>query len=184
MKGLICYDTKYGSTELIAQGIKKGMGSDVEVKNIRDVKRLDYDIIVVGSPIFNGKPLHTFSEFIQLNYEKLQERNLALFVTCWASATRYNSSAGVFIETIKKYLPNKNLLYSEALPGRLMPDKISERDKKVLFKIIKRVRNITDELGDADIDWKDASDFDKCEQYGRNVMLRLPNINSSIYSSI
>ncbi len=175
MKGLICYDSKYGSTELVCQSIKRGMGIATDIKNVKDVKDFNYNIIVIGSPIFIGKPMQSITDFIISNREYLNGKNIALFVTCWAAATRYVAASDEFIEMIKKDLPQCFLLCSKALPGKLLMDEITERDKKALGRIIRRISGMSDEFGCEDTAWRDARDTEYTEDFGKEIINRFFN---------
>jgi len=63
---LIVYDTKGGTTGEIIQWIREGAaskGARVDVKSPNTVTSLDYDIIVVGSPIYNDRPMRSIRHF-------------------------------------------------------------------------------------------------------------------------
>ena len=117
MKALICYDTKYGSTTEICHYISSGMKMSVDIKNISEVNSFDYDLIIIGSPVFIGKPMKSVGDFIIANYEKLRDKKIAVFVTCWAMATEYGASSGEFLEQLKKHLPPCDLICERELPG-------------------------------------------------------------------
>jgi len=63
MKTLIVYDSKHGSTEKICNWIKEGIG-DADICNVNNVSSLNYDLILVGSPIYFGKPLKSVISFL------------------------------------------------------------------------------------------------------------------------
>lgn len=87
MKGriLIVYDTKGGSTWEIVQWIREGaasMGARVDVKSPNTVTSLDYDLIVVGSPIYNDRPMRSIRHFLE--GKSLHNKKVAIFVVCFA----------------------------------------------------------------------------------------------------
>ncbi len=67
---LIAYDTKYGSTERIAQWIAEGIAErgtndvSVDVKNVLNVTVVNYDGVVIGSPIYDDEPLYSVIAFL------------------------------------------------------------------------------------------------------------------------
>ena len=82
---LLVYDTKGGTTGEIIGWIQDGaksQGADVDVKLASEVVTLDYDLIVVGTPIYNERPIKSVRDF--LRREDLKGRNVAIFVVCFA----------------------------------------------------------------------------------------------------
>jgi len=82
---LIVYDTKGGTTGEIIQWIKEGasmQGAKVDVKGPSAVTSLNYDLIVVGTPIYNDRPMRSIKHFLER--EGLRGRKVALFVVCFA----------------------------------------------------------------------------------------------------
>jgi menaquinone-dependent protoporphyrinogen oxidase len=87
MKGriLIVFDTKGGSTKEIIQWIRDGAaskGAQVDVKSPNAVTSLDYDLIVVGTPIYDDRPMVSVQHFLEAG--RLHDKKLALFVVCFA----------------------------------------------------------------------------------------------------
>lgn len=82
---LIVYDTKGGTTWEIIGWIREGavaQGAVVDVKNAREVDKLDYDLIVTGSPIYGEQPMDSIVAF--LSRDDLKDKQIALFVVCFA----------------------------------------------------------------------------------------------------
>ncbi len=82
---LIVFDTKGGSTKEIIQWIREGAASKgalVDVRNPNAVTSLDYDIIAVGTPIYDDEPMMSVRRFLEAG--RLQDKKLALFVVCFA----------------------------------------------------------------------------------------------------
>ncbi|WP_048198756.1 flavodoxin domain-containing protein [Methanocella arvoryzae] len=82
---LIVYDTKGGSTWEIIGWIRDGaisQGASVDIKSVREVDNLDYDLIVTGSPIYGEQPMGSIINF--LTRDDLTNKNIALFVVCFA----------------------------------------------------------------------------------------------------
>lgn len=82
MKGLVVFDTKYGSTEKVAKWICGGISDTVDLKRPNEVESLEYDLLVVGSPIYGGKPLKSVADFLEENKNRLAKRRVALFLVC------------------------------------------------------------------------------------------------------
>jgi len=169
MNALICYDTKYGSTTEICHYIKSGMRMNVDVKNISEANSFDYDLIIIGSPIFIGKPMKSVGDFIIANYEKLKNKKVAVFVTCWAMATEYGASSGEFLEQLKKHLPPCDLICERALPGKLLLEKISEQDQQIMKRLLRRLDSMVGEFDSQKIAWRDARDKQIAMDFGKEI---------------
>lgn len=169
MNALICYDTKYGSTTETCYYISSGMKMNVDIKNICEVNLFDYDLIIIGSPIFIGKPMKSVGDFIIANYEKLRDKKIAVFVTCWAMATQYGTSSSEFLEQLKKHLPPCRLICERALPGKLLLDKISERDRETMKRLLRRLDAMSEEFDSQKIAWRDAMDRKTAEDFGVEI---------------
>ncbi len=82
---LIVFDTKGGSTLEIIQWIREGAASTgvhVDVQSPGSVTSLDYDLIVVGTPIYDDRPMASVRRFLETS--RLHDKKLALFVVCFA----------------------------------------------------------------------------------------------------
>ena len=173
MKILICYDTRYGSTKKICQYIKMGMANNASIKNISDVSSFDYDLMIIGSPVFIGKPMKSVESFIINNYENFRSKKIAIFVTCWAMATKFGSSSVEFLEQLKKYLPPCNLICERALPGKLLLDKIHPKDQKTMKRLLRRLDSMSDQFNSQEIDWRDARDKHAALKFGKDIEEKL-----------
>lgn len=66
IRALVVYDSKYGNTEEIAEAI--GDAISARVFRVDDTKHLDlsrYDLIIIGSPTWSGRPTRAISEFMR-----------------------------------------------------------------------------------------------------------------------
>lgn len=77
-RALVVYDTKYGATEQIAHWIAEGI-NDADIRHVHDVESFNYDLVVVGSPIYNEGPSPRIIGFLDKNKDVLANRKLALF---------------------------------------------------------------------------------------------------------
>jgi hypothetical protein len=81
-------DAKYGSTERVAQWIAEEIAerepsdTTVEVKNISHIVEVNYDRVVIGSPIYDDEPLNSVIAFLDVQSDALEHVNVALFVVC------------------------------------------------------------------------------------------------------
>lgn len=170
MSAIICYDTKYGSTTDVCNYIKLGIKMSTDVKKISEEILLNsYDLIVLGSPIYIGKPMKSVQDFILANYDKLRNKKIAIFVTCWAMATQYAASSSEFLEQLKKVLPPCNLICQAALPGKLLLDKISVQDRNLMRRLLRRLDEMIEEFESQNIAWRDARDKMLAINFGKEI---------------
>jgi len=84
-KGLLVYDSIYGSTVEVAYWIKAIIGHEhrLDVKSIPQITTLEpYDYIILGSATRNEGPLKGMHEFIEANRSVLAEKELCFFLVC------------------------------------------------------------------------------------------------------
>ena len=84
----IIYDTRRRgrATEKIANWLAEGMrelsGRSAVVKRPWEVKDLKYELIMMGSPIYCGRPMESIERFLKSRRGELEGRRVALFVVC------------------------------------------------------------------------------------------------------
>ena len=106
MRICIVYDTKKGSTSHIANWIKEGLSDEdkneslIDVKLAKDVTNLDYDLFIIGTPIYWERPLKSITNFLTKNKEKLNKKKIAIFIVCMAN---------LFGHLTDKYIQNNYL---------------------------------------------------------------------------
>ncbi len=65
MKALVVYDSNFGNTQKIAEVIAKGIDAKaVSIKDIQASELIDFDLLVVGSPIIGWKPSPRMINFL------------------------------------------------------------------------------------------------------------------------
>ncbi len=117
MKALIVYGTRYGTAAEIAEEMGKVMeneGVEVDVINSKGLKDCDvflYDLVVVGSGIRMGKWTKESLKFLKDNKENLENKKVALFVSCGAANEEKTRAEGQ-----EKYLDAVALKYLSGKP--------------------------------------------------------------------
>ena len=85
-KVLIIYDTESGSTKEVAEIIGEEMNrlkAESDVRNIIDIDDIsEYDVIIVGSPNWYGKPTPKIKKFLQRHNKELMQKPFSFFFTC------------------------------------------------------------------------------------------------------
>lgn len=87
-KTLFVYETKYGSTKAIVQKLAPVLGPSAiitppEFSN----KYMDFDSVVIGSPIYSEKILPEIQKFVLDHLEWLRTRKVALFTVALSTST-------------------------------------------------------------------------------------------------
>jgi len=82
-KILITYYSQSGSTKEIA-GLIAGRlpGSETEIMEVDEIKHLNYDNIIIGTPNLYGKPASKICNFLKQNKRELANIPLAFYFTC------------------------------------------------------------------------------------------------------
>ncbi|GKX32099.1 flavodoxin [Vallitalea longa] len=102
---LVAYASKHGSTEKIAQWIGKEIRGNVDVLNVNNVHNLNYDYIILGTPIYEHEPLPEMSNFITRNRNELENKNKSVFVV--SSDNEEKSKREMNIEAFTDIIPGQ-----------------------------------------------------------------------------
>jgi len=140
---LLVYDTKYGSTEIIARWISE-LADDIEVKKPDEVKSINkYSKIIIGSPDYDDSPLKSIVNFMENFKEELKEKKIAIFVVC--NDVEESESEGKVLggkynlDILKRYLPKENVVLEGILGGVFNPKILDEEDQEVIMKFFERL---------------------------------------------
>jgi len=141
---LLVYDTKYGSTEVIARWISEEI-EDIEIKKASDVNSIEqYSLIIIGSPNYDDKPLKSISGFIEKFKDDLKQKKIAVFVVCNdIEETEYQGKkmGGKYnLDILKRQLPKDNIVLEEVFGGVFNPKILDEQDQD-------RIVNFLGEIG-------------------------------------
>ena len=147
MKSLVVYYTRTGNAKFVAETIAAELGSDIE--ELVDLKKRagkigwmmagkdatqekqtqigpttrvpqDYDLIILGTPIWASKPTPAIRTYIAKN--DLSGKNVALFFTM-------DSNLKQAVEKTKALIPNATFVGEIAIPRAL--DKKDETEKQI-----------------------------------------------------
>ncbi|MFA0834323.1 MAG: flavodoxin domain-containing protein [Methanobacterium formicicum] len=133
IKTLILYESRYGSTWEAANIISLILGPSrhYPLSQFGEGCR-DFDFIVIGSPIYNGKIHPKLQTFLDNEREWLDEKSIALFCTC------LNGSEGLRVLREVEDSLGGNVLELGVLGGRLEMDRLNDRDYQALKEYISR----------------------------------------------
>jgi len=143
-KVALVYGTRYGATEDTAKWIAKGIGSNVDVLNIETIdldETIDkYDKFIIGSGIWIDGAHKRLMEFLSTYKEQIQPKIMASFIVC---GTTGEDDAGKiriegYFERFHKPLDVKPSM-KRHFGGRMIIDKLTEKDRKLLDNFYKNV---------------------------------------------
>ena len=166
---LLVYDTKYGSTEVIARWISEEM-KDIEVKKASEITSIkEYSLIVIGSPDYDDKPIESISEFIEKFSDDLKQKKIAIFVVCNdLEETEYQGKqiGGKFnLDVLKRQLPKENIVLEEVLGGVFNPKILDEQDQDRIVNFFSEVGKPIKKEDLVFMPIMNKLDRDRCKQF-------------------
>jgi len=135
MKTLIAYDTRYGTTTTIAHWLCEAIAGDCDIANVANVANLDYDLIVVGSPIYTDAPLPTVVQFLRDHGEALNQKNVALFFVYDELLTEKSDT---YAEELREYAPPDVLAFG-IFGGYFNISVLNEYDRQTMEDFFERL---------------------------------------------
>ena len=138
-KILITYDTEHGSTALVAKQIFDDLcAADYSVDLIfveyfDPAEILNYDGIVIGSPIYIGKWLPGINKLLKRHHATIAQIPSAFFITCTnvrdlttdnESAAKYQESLTVFMNPVLDKYTDLNIVSKKVLAGGFWFDEL------------------------------------------------------------
>ncbi|NYB52300.1 MAG: pyridoxamine 5'-phosphate oxidase family protein [Methanobacteriaceae archaeon] len=133
IKTLILYESRYGSTWEAARIISLINGPSRRYPLSQfDASCREFDFIIFGTPIYNGKIHPKLEIFLEEEKEWLSKKYIAFFCTC------LNGSEGLRVLRQVEDQLEANVLELGVLGGRLQMDRLNERDYKALTEYISR----------------------------------------------
>jgi menaquinone-dependent protoporphyrinogen IX oxidase len=134
IKTLVIYSSKYGTTEDAAKIIALVTGPAVycRVDEFKSEYR-DFDFIVIGSPIYQEKLEPSIVEFCNKNRKWLSKKPISLFCTC------LDKNGGLDqLRSLENFI-KINALSLKALGGRLIIEKLDEKDHGLIKEFLNKV---------------------------------------------
>ncbi len=143
-KAVIVYDTKRGSTETISGWIKDFLekeGWQVSLLRAGEERELEgnYDLIIIGSPIYYEKPLKSVKEFIEQNRETLSGILVAIFVVNMADLFGHLTESYIktrYIGALEKLLKNPPIITYPIRGWLRKPGQKTRKDVEEFVKLI------------------------------------------------
>lgn len=126
-KALIIYETKYGSTKEIAEKLALILGPAAVIKPSGfSEKYMDFDYIVIGSPLYEDKILPEVDKFIKEHSKWLKTKKIALFTVGLSRSSPYD----YWSEIIEQLADS--VLWVESFGGIMNPAVLDHHDEAAI----------------------------------------------------
>ena len=143
-KTAILYGTRYGATKDTAAWIAKGIGKPVDLLNIEEVDPAKtvqgYDSFIIGSGIWIDGPHKKLTALLSTHRASMQQKVIASFIVCGTTGEDEAGSARIagYFERLHKPL-ERIPECSQHFGGRMIIEKLSEKDRKLLDNFYTKV---------------------------------------------
>ena len=140
----LIYGTRYGATEDTAKWIAKGIGGSVDVLNIENINFDEivqkYDKFIIGSGIWIDGAHKQLMKLQSDHTELIQSKIIASFIVCGTTGEDDAGKARIegYFKRFHKPLTVKPKIQRH-FGGRMIIDKLSEEDKKLLDNFYRNV---------------------------------------------
>ena len=115
------------------------IGASVDIRKAGEVESLDYDFVIIGSPIYFERPLKSVTNFMEKYCEVLKNKQLAVFVVCIAQLFGHLTDGYVntkYIGALTGKLGEKEI-ETAVFKGAI--GKLSEETKEAASRWIKKI---------------------------------------------
>ncbi|MEA3330557.1 MAG: flavodoxin domain-containing protein [Campylobacterota bacterium] len=167
-KVALVYATRYGATKDTAEWIANGINRDIDLLNIEDISFSktvkEYDLFILGSGVWIDGVHKDMLKFLKEYKAELKDKIVASFILCGTTGKDLKGD-----ERIEQYFTkfhaslDKKPLLNEKFGGRIIIDKLNEKDKKLLDTFYKRV------LKREFVSW-DRTEPKKAELFGKKIL--------------
>ncbi|MCT4544900.1 MAG: flavodoxin domain-containing protein [Vallitalea sp.] len=155
---LVAYASKHGSTEKIAHWIGNEIRGNVDVVNVNNIHNLNYDYIILGSPIYDHEPLPEMSNFINKNKEELRNKNKSVFVV--SSDNEERSKREMNINALTKIIPGE-INQSAVFAGEIDNSELSSSEQE---SVNRYMNSISKPIGSYS-----KLNEKKCREFGKSL---------------
>lgn len=172
MRGILYYDTKYGSTLKVSKWITSEItyvSVDIEAINEKTMINTNYDFYILGCPIYIGKPREEMHQFIMNNKVNLQNKIFFLFIISWAQSTVFQKECTKFMNIMEHDLHPAKAILSISLSGKLILDELIYKDRCTILRILRRIDNLSDIFQSKEIRFMDQTNEKESKEFGKNI---------------
>jgi len=169
----LLYGTRYGATKDTAKWIAKGIGTKVELLNVETIDFKEtietYDRFIIGSGIWIDGAHKRLVAFLSTHTQALESKIIASFIVCGTTGEDEAGRVRIegYFEKFHKPLTRKPKL-KRHFGGRMIIEKLSEKDRKLLDNFYKNV------LKREFVSW-DRTKTKKAQSFG-SELLRLTKV--------
>lgn len=169
-KVALIYATRYGATKDTAQWIEHGLDRDVDLLNIEDISFSEtakkYDFFIIGSGVWIDGVHKDMLKFLKTQKAELKDKIVASFILCGTTNKDVQGEARIeqYFSKFHSSLDEKPSL-NEKFGGRMIIDKLNEKDKKLLEMFYEKV------LKREFVSW-DRTQPDKARLFGKSIKNR------------
>ena len=153
MKAVIICASRYGSTEQIGRWIAERLrydGIDTDVKKAgEDVPLEGYELVVMGSGIYNHGVLPELKHFVESPKEAIGKKKAAIFgVAMKTTPVFYKGKVHGGLEHLMPQIRMLDgaVIHAAMLHGEMVPQKMTDRDRDGLHKFYKMLNLPDDEI--------------------------------------
>jgi len=134
IRTLIVYATRYGCTEDIASSMAMVLGPSkcVRCQEFSE-KNLDFELVLLGAPIYSGKLPKEMDDFLKKNEAWLSSRHLAVFCV----GLDGDNNAKVLSPIVRKFA--KQTVWSSQFGGRLDMGEVEESDRQAAKELLQKL---------------------------------------------
>lgn len=172
----LIYGTRYGATEGTANWIVKGIGRSVDVLNIESID-LDetvhkYDTFIIGSGIWVDGAHKRLMELLSKHTDEIQSKIIASFIVCGTTGEDEAGKGRIegYFKRFHQPLTVKPKIQRH-FGGRMIIEKLSEKDRKLLDNFYKNV------LKKEFVSW-DRTKPEEAEKFGVELYLSIKAFSS------
>ncbi len=143
-KVALIYATRYGATKDTAEWIAQGAQRDIDLLNIEEISfettAKKYDLLIIGSGVWIDGVHKDLLTFLETQKEHLENKIIASFILCGTTPKDQQGEARIaqyfrkFHASLEKEPPLSNYF-----GGRMIIDKLNQKDKKLLKHFYKNV---------------------------------------------
>ena len=176
MRGILYYDTKYGSTENICRWIVSEITyAPVKMEKMHGKTDIDVDcdFYIIGCPIYIGRPRDGVIQFIMNHKDHMQNKVIFFFITSWAQATEFRKECERFTDLMQHYLEPARAVLWVSLPGKLVLDQLTDKERCALSRLLGKIDKLSEEFQSKKILFMDKTNEKESRDFGKKINLWL-----------
>ena len=140
----VIYGSRYGATKDTAEWIAKGIGEGVDILNVESIDLSatveKYDKFIIGSGIWIDGPHKRLIELLSTYTQEMESKIIASFIVCGTTGENEAGKKRIqgYRDRLHTPLSIKPKIHKH-FGGRLIIEKLSEKDRKLLDNFYKNI---------------------------------------------